>query len=341
MYSLPIILPSEWESLKLPTRKGRNKATPFQKGFLEASSEDARHLSDDAVFFHRLPAKARKTSYSPSLGSTECIIESEYEEDVHEEDVHEEEEGIEQRIEDRPSKGKRGRGKKRGKKSRRDQIRMRKALKDTERGLYPELADRIRQGQSKSRRNQSTTYSDSFHSSPPRSSSVRTRPICSFFLRGQCKKGDDCPFRHEKRTKEPCKFFIAGTCRNGDDCPFSHDLSEVPCKYFHVHGFCGEGDRCRFSHSPISEEVRVNLIARTQREKALGGTTERRDGDGCDQHEEEALDDECMETGAQQDDGIDDGEEKEEQVEESRQKNANGSETVSFLGQLLSRFVRS
>jgi hypothetical protein len=328
MYSLPIILPSEWKSLKVQSHKGGNTATPFQKVFLEGI--ETPHLRDQHSF-HRT-VKAKKTS-STSLGVAEREDEDEGTLHAQMDDDVVEEEGSERVKRKEHSWRKRGReGERSG---------WKRALKDTERGLYPEFADRVRQQfQGKVQRRTRT--------SPPRDKDTSRRPICSFFLRGQCKKGDDCPFRHEKRTKEPCKFFIAGTCRNGDACPFSHDLSEVPCKYFHVHGFCGEGDRCRFSHVPLSEDERMNLIARTRREQA-GGTSGERDhcqheeggGEEGEEGEEERGDDDEGDHGLimPQEDGKNDGEEvKERDRQEGNKRDANGS-TVSSLGQLLSRFV--
>lgn len=62
---------------------------------------------------------------------------------------------------------------------------------------------------------------------------------CKFNIAGQCKKGDLCPFSHEKSIDEfsglagsnqnpakwktvPCKFFEMGKCKKGDGCPFIH-----------------------------------------------------------------------------------------------------------------------
>ena len=42
--------------------------------------------------------------------------------------------------------------------------------------------------------------------------------LCSFFLKGNCNKGDACDFYHAR----PCKNFAAGKCKKGDDCQFLH-----------------------------------------------------------------------------------------------------------------------
>ena len=63
---------------------------------------------------------------------------------------------------------------------------------------------------------------------------------CVFWMRGECLKGDACPFRHDPAKHgtapahghhstpsagthaPPCKYFLAGHCDKGDACPFSH-----------------------------------------------------------------------------------------------------------------------
>lgn len=48
---------------------------------------------------------------------------------------------------------------------------------------------------------------------------------CRFFLKGLCKRGNDCFFAHSLNAKPSvCKFFTSlQGCRNGDSCNFSHD----------------------------------------------------------------------------------------------------------------------
>ena len=65
---------------------------------------------------------------------------------------------------------------------------------------------------------------------------------CVFWMRGECLKGDACPFRHDPAklgtapqqhghgsaaagtgtALPPCKYFLAGYCDKGDACPFPH-----------------------------------------------------------------------------------------------------------------------
>ena len=110
--------------------------------------------------------------------------------------------------------------------------------------------------------------------------------VCTFWLKGTCKKGDECEFLHtnDKDKLPDCPSFSSyGMCANGDRCPFKHAeryiRREKNCPFYdkgfckngaacrHVHeprnvcanylyGFCPEGSDCPYAHpqSPISEE---------------------------------------------------------------------------------------
>ena len=43
--------------------------------------------------------------------------------------------------------------------------------------------------------------------------------ICKFYVKGNCKDGNECKFEHEDGI---CKFHFFGTCKNGDECEFKH-----------------------------------------------------------------------------------------------------------------------
>lgn len=75
---------------------------------------------------------------------------------------------------------------------------------------------------------QNLSYSEGqyFHDQP-----TTATPVCKFFAKGMCKRGDSCFFSHTDHAKqELCKFFwtLEG-CRYGEECLFSHNIqaSEV------------------------------------------------------------------------------------------------------------------
>ena len=42
----------------------------------------------------------------------------------------------------------------------------------------------------------------------------------------------------------PCKYFLRGECKKGENCPYRHLLKkEIPCKYYHGIGNC-ENENC-------------------------------------------------------------------------------------------------
>jgi cleavage and polyadenylation specificity factor subunit 4 len=84
-------------------------------------------------------------------------------------------------------------------------------------------------------------------------SSDSTDVVCKHWLRGLCKKGENCEFLHEyDLSKMPvCHFFSTfGECHN-NDCPFLHvkaidNDKECP---FYIRGFCKHGNHCQYRHT--------------------------------------------------------------------------------------------
>uniref|UniRef100_A0A0X3PVY0 Cleavage and polyadenylation specificity factor subunit 4 n=3 Tax=Schistocephalus solidus TaxID=70667 RepID=A0A0X3PVY0_SCHSO len=77
--------------------------------------------------------------------------------------------------------------------------------------------------------------------------------VCKHWLRGLCKKGDDCDFLHEyDMTKMPeCYFFSKfGECMN-KECPFLHvdPASKIQDCAWYARGFCRNGPSCRNRHT--------------------------------------------------------------------------------------------
>ncbi|KAI0054359.1 hypothetical protein BV25DRAFT_831288, partial [Artomyces pyxidatus] len=101
---------------------------------------------------------------------------------------------------------------------------------------------------------------------------------CTFYLKGQCTRGDACTFDHPipsissiasqgspvRKATPRCKFFLRGQCSNRA-CPFvhadpvpsrtfdtpsvSHNVPPTACPY-HLKGRCVYGEQCRFYHVP-------------------------------------------------------------------------------------------
>uniref|UniRef100_A0A8C5G528 Cleavage and polyadenylation specificity factor subunit 4 n=1 Tax=Gouania willdenowi TaxID=441366 RepID=A0A8C5G528_GOUWI len=92
--------------------------------------------------------------------------------------------------------------------------------------------------------------------------------VCEYFMRAACGM---CPFRHISGEKTVvCKHWLRGLCKKGDQCEFLHeyDMTKMPECYFyskfgpdcrHRHtrrvicvnylvGFCPEGKNCKFMH---------------------------------------------------------------------------------------------
>ena len=95
------------------------------------------------------------------------------------------------------------------------------------------------------RRGRSASTSRSSRSRTPSRSSIRQpsqeKQVCRDFLKGKCKRGDECKFLHRPRSKSPnppkkkiqatCNFWKLGKCQKGDKCRFLHkDLSKPPNK---------------------------------------------------------------------------------------------------------------
>ncbi|KJE97146.1 zinc finger protein [Capsaspora owczarzaki ATCC 30864] len=75
--------------------------------------------------------------------------------------------------------------------------------------------------------------------------------ICKLFLRGQCKKGNSCAFRHTRTDKKVvCKHWLRGLCKKGEHCEFLHeyDMSKMPeCYFFQKYGQCTNTE-CQYRH---------------------------------------------------------------------------------------------
>ena len=101
---------------------------------------------------------------------------------------------------------------------------------------------------------------------------VRKLADCTYFLLGNCSRGNDCIFRHSETSKSSqteCDGWIRKECFDVM-CRHRHTLTNLKfknaslenpekplCKYF-LHGKCNFGDKCQFSHGnsivPVYQE---------------------------------------------------------------------------------------
>ncbi|KAK5071806.1 RNA-binding component of cleavage and polyadenylation factor [Lithohypha guttulata] len=77
--------------------------------------------------------------------------------------------------------------------------------------------------------------------------------VCKHWLKGLCKKGDECDYLHEYnlRKMSECQFYNQnGYCQNGDECLYVHvkEDSKLPvCEDYNA-GFCEKGPKCGKRH---------------------------------------------------------------------------------------------
>lgn len=77
--------------------------------------------------------------------------------------------------------------------------------------------------------------------------------VCKHWLKGLCKKGDECDYLHEYnlRKMSECQFYNQnGYCQNGDECLYVHvkEDSKLPLCDDYNAGFCEKGPRCNKRH---------------------------------------------------------------------------------------------
>lgn len=76
--------------------------------------------------------------------------------------------------------------------------------------------------------------------------------VCKHWLRGLCKKGDQCEFLHEFDMKKmpECYFYSRFNACHNKECPFLHIDPESKIKDcpWYDRGFCRHGPHCRHRH---------------------------------------------------------------------------------------------
>lgn len=91
--------------------------------------------------------------------------------------------------------------------------------------------------------------------------SESTAAVCQFFNRGdgaECMHGLSCPFRHIRGDRTiVCKHWLRGLCKKGDQCEFLHeyDMTKMPECYFYSRFNACHNKECPFLH--IDPETKI------------------------------------------------------------------------------------
>lgn len=87
--------------------------------------------------------------------------------------------------------------------------------------------------------------------------------VCKHWLRGLCKKGDQCEFLHEFDMKKmpECYFYSRFNACHNKECPFLHIDPESKIKDcpWYDRGFCRHGPHCRHRH--VRRVLCMNYLA--------------------------------------------------------------------------------
>ncbi|VDP94206.1 unnamed protein product, partial [Echinostoma caproni] len=79
-----------------------------------------------------------------------------------------------------------------------------------------------------------------------------------YFILNQCPLNNQCPLRHIKADRTVvCKHWLRGLCKKGDDCEFLHeyDMTKMPeCYFFSKFGECMNKE-CPFLHIDPATKV--------------------------------------------------------------------------------------
>jgi len=83
--------------------------------------------------------------------------------------------------------------------------------------------------------------------------------ICDFFILNRCTRGQLCPLRHVRGNQMVvCKHWLRGLCKKGDDCEFLHkyDMERMPeCYFFIKYGQCSNKE-CPFLHLNPADRIK-------------------------------------------------------------------------------------
>lgn len=101
-----------------------------------------------------------------------------------------------------------------------------------------------------------------------------------FAAKGQCDWGSRCTLRHcitpspsipttktrDVSRRTVCKHWLRGLCKKGDQCDYLHeyDLRRMPeCRFYATFGFCNSADECLYIH--IDPSVKRRACERYER----------------------------------------------------------------------------
>lgn len=89
-----------------------------------------------------------------------------------------------------------------------------------------------------------------------------TAAVCQFFNRGdgsECMHGLSCPFRHIRGDRTiVCKHWLRGLCKKGDQCEFLHeyDMTKMPECYFYSRFNACHNKECPFLHIDPESKIK-------------------------------------------------------------------------------------
>lgn len=83
--------------------------------------------------------------------------------------------------------------------------------------------------------------------------------VCILFLKGGCNRGIQCPYKHIRAEKAVvCKHWLRGLCKKEDQCEFLHEynLKKMPeCWFYSKYKECASGEECIYLH--IDPEAKI------------------------------------------------------------------------------------
>ncbi|MCJ1272561.1 RNA-binding component of cleavage and polyadenylation factor [Puttea exsequens] len=79
------------------------------------------------------------------------------------------------------------------------------------------------------------------------------RPPCKAFREGHCPLGARCPDKHGTPHSNNliCKHWLKGLCKKGDQCDYLHEYNirgRAECTNFNRNGYCLAGEDCNYLH---------------------------------------------------------------------------------------------